>query len=102
MLASMARTEVTTPDGVRIVRYTGYVPSFDGLPLDVDVTAPACGNEPCAPRPLVAFFHGWALDKKIGFRGGLYEGVQASDADPGLNPSKSPMFSGLMSTCITF
>lgn len=60
----MTRSAVTTPDGVRIVRYTGYVPSFDGLPLDVDVTVPACESEPCGPRPLVAFFHGWALDKK--------------------------------------
>ncbi len=64
MLAPMTRSVAVTPDGVHVVRYTGYVPSFDGLPLDVDITVPECEHEPCGARPLVAFFHGWALDKK--------------------------------------
>jgi predicted acyl esterase len=48
---------------VKLVKYTGFVPSFDGLPLDVDVTMPRCEGDTCGPLPLVVFFHGWALDK---------------------------------------
>lgn len=39
---------------------------------------------------------GWAFDKKVGFRGGVYEGVQPTATDTGLNPSKNPMLSGFM------
>jgi len=38
---------------------------------------------------------GWALGKKIGFRGGIYEGVQPN-AGAGLNPSRRPAFGGLI------
>jgi hypothetical protein len=37
------------------------VPSFDGLPLDVDVTVADDGKT--GARPLVAMFHGWTEDK---------------------------------------
>jgi pimeloyl-ACP methyl ester carboxylesterase len=36
------------------------VPSFDGVPLDVDVTLPATGN---GPFPTIVIFHGWGGDK---------------------------------------
>ena len=36
------------------------VPSFDGVPLDVDVTLPATGN---GPFPTLVIFHGWGGDK---------------------------------------
>lgn len=36
------------------------VRSFDGVPLDVDVTLPAKGN---GPFPTVVFVHGWGGDK---------------------------------------
>jgi hypothetical protein len=35
-------------------------------------------------------FRGWALDKKIGFRGGVYEGARPSAASPLLNPKSRP------------
>lgn len=76
ILTLLTRAELTTPDGVKLTRYSGYVPSFDGLPLDVDVTVPACEHEPCQKRPLVAFFHGWALDKKN------WEADTVAGADP--------------------
>jgi hypothetical protein len=38
---------------------------------------------------------GWALGKKVGFRGGIYEGVQPN-AGAGLNPSRRPAFAGLV------
>jgi len=46
-------------------------------------------------------FRGWALDKKVGFRGGLYEGVQpqpapATPVNPPLNPNKYPAFGGFV------
>ncbi len=36
------------------------VPSFDGLPLDVDVTLPATGR---GPFPTIVMLHGWTRDK---------------------------------------
>jgi pimeloyl-ACP methyl ester carboxylesterase len=36
------------------------VPSFDGVPLDVDVTLPASGD---GPFPTIVMLHGWAGDK---------------------------------------
>lgn len=41
---------------------TGYVPSFDGVPLDVDVTMPA-GNIPPDGYPLLVMMHGWGGSK---------------------------------------
>lgn len=38
---------------------------------------------------------GWTLGKRIGFRGGIYEGVQGS-AGAGLNPKSSPAFGALV------
>ena len=38
---------------------------------------------------------GWLLDKKLGFRGGVYEGVQpAATAGTPLNPKRYPAFAG--------
>jgi hypothetical protein len=44
---------------------------------------------------------GWLLDKKVGFRGGLYEGVQnqtnpAAPVNPPLNPHKYPALGGFV------
>ena len=36
------------------------VPSFDGVPLDVDVTLPPTGN---GPFPTIVMLHGWGNDK---------------------------------------
>jgi pimeloyl-ACP methyl ester carboxylesterase len=36
------------------------VPSFDGVPLDVDVALPATGN---GPFPTIVMLHGWGNDK---------------------------------------
>jgi hypothetical protein len=55
----------------------------------------AAGSFP-ANRSTGVQLRGWALEKKIGFRGGLYEGVRPSAADPGLNPNSNPMLSGLV------
>ena len=46
-------------DGV--VVWSGHVLSWDGLPIDVDVTLPA-GGAAC-PAPFVAFAHGWGNSK---------------------------------------
>ena len=44
---------------------------------------------------------GWWFDKKVGFRGGLYEGVQpqpapATPVNPPLNPHRYPAFAGFL------
>ncbi len=41
-------------------RTANGVPSFDGVPLDVDVTLPATGN---GPFPTIVMIHGWGNDK---------------------------------------
>ena len=54
----MACADVTTP--FRHWFCSGHVPSFDGVPLDVDLTLPAGG---VVPRPLVVMLHGYSNDK---------------------------------------
>src|ERR1700737_4831438 len=39
---------------------TGTVPSFDGTPLDADLTLPAAGAQ---PLPLIVMLHGWGNSK---------------------------------------
>jgi len=41
---------------------SAYVPSFDGVPLDVDLTLPA-GATPASGYPLVVMLHGWGNSK---------------------------------------
>jgi len=47
---------------VRYVMWRGTVPSFDGLPLSVDVTIPCDAR---GPIPLISMNHGWTDDKTI-------------------------------------
>lgn len=53
---------VTSPPGGQpFVVCSGTVRSFDGTPLDTDVTIPTAAAP--APRPLVVFMHGWGNSK---------------------------------------
>ena len=61
--SSITSMEHTSKDGVHYVMYRGTAPSFDGLPLSVDVTIP-CDAE-TGSRPLVVMNHGWTDDKTI-------------------------------------
>lgn len=70
---ALARRTATSPEGIRTVMLSGLVPSFDGLPLAVDVTLPDDGA--VGPRPLVVFLHGWGADK------GNWETAGVEDAD---------------------
>ncbi len=50
-------------DGVRFCPTEGLsqrIPSFDGVPLDVDVTLPATGS---GPFPVIVMLHGWGGSK---------------------------------------
>jgi predicted acyl esterase len=53
----------TAQNGVRVcptTALTDRVPSFDGVPLDVDVTLPPAGN---GPFPTIVMLHGYGGDK---------------------------------------
>jgi len=53
----------TAQNGVRFcptATLAQRVPSFDGVPLDVDVTLPASGN---GPFPTIVMLHGWGSNK---------------------------------------
>jgi fermentation-respiration switch protein FrsA (DUF1100 family) len=60
----------TQPDGVRFCPTTDLgpgqtldgVPSFDGVPLDVDVTLPPASSGP-GPYPTIVMLHGYGNDK---------------------------------------
>ena len=56
-----AGSPVTPPGGQQFVVCTGRIRSFDGTPLDTDLTLPTAAAT--GPRPLVMFFHGWGGDK---------------------------------------
>jgi len=53
-----------------------------------------------ANRSIGLEVRGWALEKKIGFRGGVFEGVRAGQGaaatDPGLNPNSVPLLAGIV------
>jgi len=64
-------------DGVRFCPTTDLaqrVASFDGVPLDVDVTLPATGD---GPFPTIVMLHGYGGDKRS------FEAATAPDALPG-------------------
>jgi len=69
------------PDPVRYVRWRGTVPTFDGMPLSVDVTVP-CGDP--QPRPAVVMLHGFTDDKTIWEETGKSDTVHSRDR-PGSN-----------------
>jgi predicted acyl esterase len=53
----------TAQDGVRFCpteTLAQRVPSFDGVPLDADVTLPAVGS---GPFPTIVMLHGWGGSK---------------------------------------
>ena len=74
LFASMASTAIAKPpnpfghpckpqNGVRFCPTTASaqrVPTFDGVPLDVDVTLPPTGN---GPFPTIVMMHGWGGSK---------------------------------------
>src|SRR3954451_2195216 len=70
LTASASATEPTpfghacnAQDGVRFCPTQGSpqrVPTWDGVPLDVDVTLPAQGN---GPFPTIVMLHGWGGSK---------------------------------------
>lgn len=55
------------PGGVRVCTGTlaSRVPSWDGVPLDVDITLPPPGRE--GPYPLIVGLHGFGLTKLLAF-----------------------------------
>src|SRR5262249_2464679 len=69
------------PDPVGYVRWRGTVPTFDGMPLSVDVTVP-CGD--ALPRPAVVMLHGFTDDKTIWEETGKSDTVHSLDR-PGSN-----------------
>jgi dienelactone hydrolase len=60
--AGLTAGAVTSPPGGQpFVVCSGKVRSFDGTPLDTDVTIPTATAT--SPRPLVVFMHGWGNSK---------------------------------------
>ncbi|MGI8847445.1 MAG: CocE/NonD family hydrolase C-terminal non-catalytic domain-containing protein [Candidatus Dormibacteria bacterium] len=53
-------TTVSPPGGKPFQLCSGKVPSFDGTPLDVDVSIPSSAT---GPRPLMVLLHGWGNSK---------------------------------------
>ena len=56
----LSAAAVTSIDGVHYTKWSGHIQSWDGLPLDVDVSLPPGGS--CS-RPLVVFAHGFTDSK---------------------------------------
>jgi hypothetical protein len=52
---------VSPAGGHPFIVCTGRIRSFDGTPLDTDVTIPTAAS--AAPRPLMIFLHGWGNSK---------------------------------------
>src|SRR5712691_12173119 len=48
------------PGGVKFVICSGRIPSFDGTPLDADLSLPVHQSKPMA---LMVMLHGWGNDK---------------------------------------
>ena len=56
----LTRTVVTDPGGQEVARWSGLVPSWDGMPLSIDVTLAADG---ACSLPLLSLHHGWSQNK---------------------------------------
>ncbi len=59
-LGLVAGATQSPPGGEQFVICSGRVPSFDGTPLDVDLSLPSNGS---VPLPLMVMLHGWGGDK---------------------------------------
>lgn len=81
--ASVEATTFASADDppVHYVMFRGFAPSFDGMPMSVDVTIP-CGAS--GPLPLVVMSHGWSDDKTIWEETGRSD-RKTSDFRPGSN-----------------
>jgi hypothetical protein len=79
--ASLTATDFVSEDGVHYTMWRGTVPSFDGLPMSVDVTLPCDAS---GPIPLVTMSHGWTDDKTIWEETGRSDTVN-SEFRPGPN-----------------
>lgn len=77
-----AETHVTVDEPpVHYVRWRGSVPSFDGMPLSVDVTVP-CGVD--GPQPTVLMAHGFGDDKTVWQETGKSDSIR-SESRPQTN-----------------
>lgn len=56
----MTCAPVTSEDGVTYEKCTGEIPSFDGIPLDADLSLPAGAR---GPLPTIVMLHGWGGNK---------------------------------------
>ncbi len=67
---------------------SGNYPSIDGHP---DLLRGLTASQFPANRTTGLQIRGWGLGKKVGFRGGIYEGVQPTvGTSTGLNPRRNP------------
>ncbi len=72
---------------------SGKVPSWDGVPLDVDVTLPP---GPIAPRPLVVMLHGYGSDKTE------WESAAPTNSDPNKNDWNTAWFASRGYAVLTY
>jgi len=61
-LLDSCQGRVDTTDSSSYRFCSGFVPSFDGVPLDTDLTMPA-GTTPAGGYPLIVMMHGWGASK---------------------------------------
>lgn len=82
--ASLTPTVHTSADepAVVYVLWSGTVPSFDGLPLSVDVTVPCAGGD--VARPSITMLHGFTDNKTVWEETGKSDTVLSKDR-PGAN-----------------
>jgi dienelactone hydrolase len=69
-LGMTGTSHAAPPGGTAYTVCTGRLASFDGTPLDTDLTLPATGTQ---PRPLIVMLHGWG-DSKTQFEASTLAG----------------------------
>src|SRR5256714_13822252 len=72
---------------------SGKIPSWDGVPLDADLTLPP---GPVAPRPLLVMLHGYANDKTE------WESASASSSNPDKDHSNTASFASRGYAVLTY
>jgi predicted acyl esterase len=82
-----------TPASSGLIVCTAKVPSWDGIPLDVDVTLPA---GPVRPRPLIVMLHGYANQKTE------WESSSAGSSNPDKDHYNSAWFASRGYTVLTY
>ena len=92
-IAGTTCADITSPDGIAYTKCVGHIPSWDGVPIDADITFP---QGALTARPLLVMSHGWGNDKTE------WESTTAANANPDKDHYNNVWFASQGYTVLTY